>query len=145
MQEKVLPLAQGPDDFCEPVRSSVRIDQLFQRDRGARPIVPIKKALGAKGLRGRVGLDVPHFKKNPPQFSRVRLEDLLEDKETLRGVHTIDTEIEGPRRDAVLARDVVENPRRDRIVKTAGPEKKRIEFIFVLREELEFFRDAFGD
>ena len=35
--------------------------------------------------------------------------------------------------------------RRKRVVKAARPEKKRIELVLVLREEFQFFRDAFGN
>ena len=77
----------------------------------------------------------PTSTKTHLRASRFRLQDLIKDIEIFRGIHTIDTEIECPCRQAVLAGHLVENFWRNCVVEAARPEKKRIELILVLREE----------
>src|SRR5256886_12390165 len=57
----------------------------------------------------------------------------------------IDAEIEGARRKTVLARGLIENLRRDRVIDAAGPDQQGIELLLVLREELQFRRNALGN
>jgi hypothetical protein len=55
----------------------------------------------------------------------------------------IDAEIKSVRRHPVLARDLVENRRRDRVINAARPDEQSVEFVLVLREKLQLRRDPF--
>ena len=145
VQDQLAPRAPKPVESLIPLRVGARVDRLSQGQRRAPPIVPVEEALRAENLEVRLGFDVVDLDENPLEAARFRLQDLLEDIEIFRRIHPVDAEIEGPGRDAVLARDLVESFRRNRVVETARPEKKGVELVLVLREEFQFFRDAFGN
>ena len=80
-------------------------------------------------------LDFLYFDEDPLQISRLRLQDLLEHIEILRRKHSIDAEIERPGRHPALACGLVENFRRDRVIKAARTEKEGIELVLVFGKE----------
>jgi hypothetical protein len=87
-------------------------------------------------------LNLSQLEENPFQIRWPALQDLLQNIEVFRWVHSVDAEIKRPGGNAMLAIDLIEELGRYRVIKMAGPDENGIELIFVFDKKAQLGFDV---